>query len=160
MPNAGRFGPQSLGGPFSHVQQPHLQQHHQHHGPGSAGLPPPTFNSHGAFPQASQHVSMNSFGNHSGGLAPGFGSNASLIAGGTGLGSEAAQMGFRHGANLQQQQAMRRGGNQGKQGPRSRVRDVWAGNLAQEMQNLRELVEKYPYISMVRRLRTRVRSQG
>ena len=34
-------------------------------------------------------------------------------------------------------------------GVKSRIRDVWKHNLAQEMQALRALVEKYPYISMV-----------
>jgi len=31
----------------------------------------------------------------------------------------------------------------------TRIREVWRNNLAQEMQMLRSLVEKYPYISMV-----------
>jgi CCR4-NOT transcription complex subunit 7/8 len=61
-------------------------------------------------------------------------------------------MAFGHGAALQQQQAreaMRRGSGMGKHPQKGRIREVWASNLAQEMQNLRELVEKYPYISMV-----------
>lgn len=33
---------------------------------------------------------------------------------------------------------------------KTRIRDVWKHNLAQEMAVLRQLVEKYPYISMVR----------
>lgn len=33
---------------------------------------------------------------------------------------------------------------------KGRIRDVWRGNLAQEMQVLRSLIDKYPYISMVR----------
>lgn len=32
---------------------------------------------------------------------------------------------------------------------KSRIRDVWKHNLAQEMAVLRSLVDKYPYISMV-----------
>ena len=32
---------------------------------------------------------------------------------------------------------------------KTRIRDVWKHNLAQEMAVLRQLVEKYPYISMV-----------
>lgn len=72
---------------------------------------------------------------------------------GTGLASQAAMAGFAQGAALQQREAMRRasGGNKGHM--KSRIRDVWKSNLAQEMANLRELVEKYPYISMVSRLR-------
>lgn len=30
------------------------------------------------------------------------------------------------------------------------IREVWAHNLEEEMENIREVVEKYPYISMVR----------
>ena len=64
-------------------------------------------------------------------------------------------MGFQHGAELQQQQQikeqMRREGGMGSKGQlKIRIRDVWRGNLAQEMELLRDLVESYPYISMVR----------
>lgn len=65
-------------------------------------------------------------------------------------------MGFMHGDALQQQQQqareqMRRssGGSSAKNQYKGRIRDVWRGNLTQEMQVLRGLVEKYPYISMV-----------
>lgn len=34
-------------------------------------------------------------------------------------------------------------------GVKTRIRDVWKHNLAQEMAILRQFVEKYPYISMV-----------
>lgn len=33
---------------------------------------------------------------------------------------------------------------------KGRIREVWRNNLAQEMQILRGLVDKYPFISMVR----------
>ena len=64
-------------------------------------------------------------------------------------------MGFQHGAELQQQQQikeqMRREGGMGSKGqPKFRIRDVWRANLAQEMELLRDMVESYPYISMVR----------
>lgn len=64
-------------------------------------------------------------------------------------------MGFQHGAELQQQQQikeqLRREGGMGPKGPvKNRIRDVWRGNLQQEMGLLREMVEQYPYISMVR----------
>ena len=65
-------------------------------------------------------------------------------------------MGFQHGAQLQlQQQArdqIRRGSGGGvgtKAQMKSRIRDVWRGNLNQELRILRDVVDRYPYISMV-----------
>lgn len=72
------------------------------------------------------------------------------VGGGTGLASHAAQMGFAHGATLQQQSH----NVMADHGPRGmvhkgRIRDVWKSNLQEEMETLRRLVDKYPYISMV-----------
>ena len=160
MPPGNRFGPQGLAGPFQHMQQSHLPHHpnqQQHQPPGSAGLPPPSFNSHQPFGHAGQG-SINSFAavNSANGLAAGFGGGA--LGGGTGLASAAAMSGFAHGAQLQQQQqqtreAMRRGSAQIKGQRGNRIREVWSHNLNEEMQTLRELIEKYPYISMVSRKR-------
>lgn len=76
-------------------------------------------------------------------------------SGGTGLASHAAQMGFARGAQMQQQQLHQAQDGrltlENKTGAvKSRIREVWKHNLAQEMATLRNLVEKYPYISMVR----------
>lgn len=88
------------------------------------------------------------------GLAGGFGPGTGFGGSGTGLASREAQEGFAHGAALQQQaardQLRRANGSVSKIQQKSRIRDVWRGNLAQEMQQLRELVDQYPYISMVR----------
>lgn len=159
-PAVSRFGPQILSGPFSHIQQSHLPHHNQQHqASGSSGLPPPSFNSHHGFPQSNLNSNVSPFApsSNTNGLAGGFGSGNGL-GGGTGLASQAAVMGFAQGAIIQQQQArdaIRRtsgGVNSGKGQMKGRIRDVWRGNLAQEMQILRGLVDKYPYISMVRPL--------
>jgi CCR4-NOT transcription complex subunit 7/8 len=102
---------------------------------------------------------MNPFTLSSAGVAngmsvAGFG-GAGADGGGTGLASHAAQMGFARGAQMQQQQLSQ--GHDGrlaldvKAGAvKTRIRDVWKHNLAHEMAVLRQLVDKYPYISMVR----------
>ena len=157
-PAVSRFGPQALGTSFQHLQQAQLHHHSsQHQPPGSGGLPPPSFNSHHNFAPANANSNINPFAptGNTNGLAAGFGSGGGLGGGGTGLASHAAVMGFAHGAQIQhrqqQQEAMRRGsgGVGGKGQMKGRIRDVWRNNLAQEMQILRGLVEKYPYISMV-----------
>ena len=167
-PAVSRFGPQTLGTPFQHLQQ--AQSHHhssQHQPPGSAGLPPLSFNSHHNFAQANTNPNINPFAptGNTNGLAVGFGSGAGLGGGGTGLASHAAVMGFAHGAQMQQQaqkDAMRRGSGGvggGKGQMKGRIRDVWRNNLAQEMHILRGLVEKYPYISMVSRPQLNLKPQ-
>ena len=152
-----RFGPQISTGNFSQLHQPHLQQRntqHQQH-PGSAGLAPPSFNSGGqqGFPQSAptSNINFTPPTNGTNGLAGGFG-GATLGGGGTGLGSRQAMMGFAHGAAMQEQQALRRSSAGPKGQMKSRIRDVWRGNLAQEMDTLRGLVEDYPYVSMVETL--------
>jgi CCR4-NOT transcription complex subunit 7/8 len=158
-PAVSRFGPQIGSGPFSHIQQSHLQHpNQQHHPPGSGGLPPPSYNSHHTFTPGNPSSNISPFpsSTNGNGLAGGFGTGTGLPSAGTGLASHAAQMGFAHGAALQQQQAREAiikssGGTSGGKGQmKGRIRDVWRNNLVQEMQILRGLVDKYPYISMVR----------
>ncbi|TKX26927.1 CAF1 family ribonuclease-like protein [Elsinoe australis] len=72
------------------------------------------------------------------------------IGAGTGLGSEEAFRGFARGAAIQQQQAQHAEAAQFglKSGMAGRIRDVWANNLEQEMTILRQLIQKYPFVSM------------
>lgn len=74
---------------------------------------------------------------------------------GGGLASQAAQMSFAA-APLQQQghNGMAESGTRGMR-DKGRIRDVWKGNLHEEMAALRLLVDKYPFISMVRLLLSR-----
>ena len=153
-----RFGGQTLAsGPFA----PHLQQSNiaspnlQHQPSNSGGLPPPSFN-HGFGQGNPNNISPFAPTGNINGLAGGFGPGGGLGTGGTGLASREAVMGFQHGAQLQlQQQArdqIRRGSGVGvgtKAQMKSRIRDVWRGNLNQELRTLRDLVDRFPYISMV-----------
>lgn len=85
-------------------------------------------------------------------LGQGFGAGQGLgVNGGSGLASHAAQIGFANGAAMQQQAhsvvSEPAGRNMSNKG---RIRDVWKSNLAEEMDVLRKMVDKYPYIAMVR----------
>jgi CCR4-NOT transcription complex subunit 7/8 len=153
-PAGSRYGPNNMSNPFvSYNQnQSHQPSHLQHP---SQNFQAQNLGGHPGFSNPNLGFFSNS-GNA--GLAAGFQGGGGLGGGsGTGLGSHAAQMGFEHGAALQQQQA-RGGGGAGAggaagAGPKNlngRVREVWRSNLAEEMDNLRNLVDKYTYISMVR----------
>ena len=145
----------SVTGLFSHLQQPTLQSRTpQHQSSNSGSLPPPSY--HNGFPSGNLN-SINPFapiGNING-LAGGFGPGNGLGAGGTGLASREAMQGFIHGAELQREQQAKEQLRRGVSGAgpkilnKSRIREVWKSNLAQEMQNLRTLVDHYPYVSMV-----------
>ncbi|KZF19099.1 CAF1-domain-containing protein [Xylona heveae TC161] len=158
-PAVSRFGPHNLSSPFAHLQQPHLQHHPAHaQTSATAGLPAAALGAHPSFAQAGSAANLNHFAppTATNGLV-GFGGGGGLAGGGgTGLASHAAQMGFAHGAALQQQQQQQQqaqdelgaGVADGKGVSKGRIREVWRSNLAQEMQIIRGLVEKYPYISM------------
>jgi CCR4-NOT transcription complex subunit 7/8 len=84
-------------------------------------------------------------------ISGGFGGSGLGMPGGTGLASQAAQMGFAN-ASLQQHghNGMGEAGSRNRGKGDTRIREVWKGNLAEEMAILRQLVDKYQYIAMVR----------
>ena len=139
--------------PFSQLQRSALPHTSQHQTSNSGGLPPPSF--HNGFSQGNSN-DINPFA-PTNGLAGGFGPGGGLGSGGTGLASRAAMAGFQHGAQLEQDQRhmreqMSRGSGSGggsKNSIKSRIRDVWKPNFHQEMRALRELIDRYPYVSMV-----------
>lgn len=147
MPPPGvRFGPtQLMQSSFPHLQQSHLQHHSNLHHP-SSNFPPPSHTTASTLSHSSHSPFISSATTN--GLGAGFGAG-----GGAGLANPAGVMAFARGETMSQQhkarEALRRGGSGGRTPSKSRIRDVWAGNLAQEMATLRELVERYPYISMV-----------
>lgn len=140
MPRYG--GPNNLA---SHYAQ--YPNHSQSHTP---GLPPPSLGN-AAFMNANSMSNPFSVNGNALGMSGTFGASGLGMPGGTGLASQAAQMSFA-GASLQQQAhngidgSSRAGQNKG------RVKDVWKSNLSEEMANIRQLVDKYNYIAMVRRV--------
>ncbi|KAJ4302866.1 CCR4-NOT core DEDD RNase subunit [Kalmusia sp. IMI 367209] len=130
-PHGGRFPGHNLSNPFAHLsqpihQQPQLQQQHQQN------------MQHPGFSGANPGHNLNLFGHNQGN----FQSNAAL----GGIGGGGAALGAA--AALGGDAALGRGqdGTKGLAG--QRIRDVWRNNLHQEMELLRSLVERYPYISM------------
>lgn len=68
----------------------------------------------------------------------------------TGLASHAARIGFAHGAQHAHQQShnLSEHSSRPQGAAKSRIRDVWKHNLAEEMAILRELIDDYPYVAM------------
>lgn len=76
--------------------------------------------------------------------------NAGMLGGqGQGLASVAAQQGFARGAAMQESTHAADAASLGlKSGANGRIREVWRHNLDQEFAVLRQLILKYPYVSM------------
>jgi CCR4-NOT transcription complex subunit 7/8 len=170
-PHGGRFPGHNLSNPFAHLsqpihQQPQLQPHqqqpqqpqpqqqqqHQQHQQHPQSMQHPGFG--GANPQHNLNLFSHNQGNFQSNAALasiGGGAAATLggVSGGTGLDGHEARLRFAHGAQLQQDAQMGRAQDGTKGIAGQRIREVWRNNLHQEMELLRSLVEKYPYISMV-----------
>lgn len=159
-PHGGRFPGHNLSNPFAHLsqpihqqpqlqQQPQQQQHQnmQHQGFGGTN---PQHNLN-LFGHGQANFQSNAALAAMGGGASGLAGAATLggVSGGTGLDGHEARLRFAHGAQMQQDAAMGRAQDGPKGLAGQRIRDVWKHNLHQEMELLRSLIEKYPYISMV-----------
>ena len=128
-----------------YVQYP---THSQTHTP---GLPPPSLASNPSFMNANSMSNAFAVNGNSLGLSGGFGGSGLGMPGGTGLASQAAQMGFANPPHHQQGHgSMSETGSSRSAANKTRIRDVWVGNLNEEIAILRCLVDKYPYIAMVR----------
>ena len=153
-PPGGRFPGHNLSNPFAHLSGPmhqsqHLPQQHQQalqhpgFGGGTAGH---NINLFG--PSQSSFQSNAGIGGGLGGAGLGAAAGLQSVTGGTGLDDPQARMRFAHAGQLQQDAALGRG-HDGMKGQNQRIREVWRGNLHTEMELLRSLVDRYPYISMV-----------
>jgi CCR4-NOT transcription complex subunit 7/8 len=127
-----------------HLQQNHLQSH-QH-----GTLPPPT------------HLGTPSFGAAGSSNASPFALAGNLNNGfdrnmldGPLLPSQMTQMGFARGGPVQAHQNYDGLGAPLETKDDARIRNVWKHNLKEEMATLRQLVDSYPYIAMVRIFRWR-----
>lgn len=132
--------------PYAHLPPQHTlpqyQQQQLHSIPQGAA-------SHSNFGSAHFNGGIGAFAPSAGGigLQGAYGAGAT---GGSGLASEEAYRGFARGAAQEQMDANRKEAAQmgTKTGMAGRIREVWANNLEQEMVLLRQLVQKYPYVSM------------
>lgn len=124
-----------------------LSQHYQQYATNqqghATGLAPPSLSAMNA------NSMSNAFSVNGNALSfsVGFGGGALGMPGGTGLASQAVQMSF-NGASMHQQS-----NGTGDIGPRmggskNRIRDVWAGNLHEEIDLLRRVAVGCPYVAM------------
>lgn len=153
-----RMHPSHMSNPFAHLNP-------QHSIPSSSAYQPQSisggFNPQHGFGAGALNGGISPFPTTSYGanaFAPGAGGsvfNGASLPGqgqGQGLASVAAQQGFARGAAMQEHTAhqLEAATMDSKSGAQGRIRQVWRHNLEQEMAVLRQLVLKYPYVSMVR----------
>ncbi|EMC97092.1 hypothetical protein BAUCODRAFT_67865 [Baudoinia panamericana UAMH 10762] len=146
-----------MSNPFQQLNQHHAIPQTAHYQSQSTHIPN-TFNSQQSFGSNALNGGISAFQPASayGGSAFSTGAagatfNGGMLSGqGQGLASVAAQQGFARGAAMQehthQAEAAASMGLRG--GAPGRIREVWKQNLEQEFAVLRQLVLKYPYVSM------------
>ncbi|EME43596.1 hypothetical protein DOTSEDRAFT_72832 [Dothistroma septosporum NZE10] len=155
-PAVGRMHPSHMSNPFAHLNPQHSIPQTSHYQSQTSHLPS-TFNSQHAFGNSALNGGISPFNPSSpygtsafsaGGGTSTF--NSAMLSGqGQGLGSAAAQAGFARGAAMQEHgHQMEASGMPIKTGAAARIREVWRHNLESEMHLLRQLVQKYPYVSM------------
>ena len=138
-------------GPFAHGQPPHIQHHanaQQHHGAQNQhALPHSSMTGHLGFGPNNPNPTVNSpfttFGN---GVNNGTFEGNAL--------QQTQQMGSRnmhmqHFQNPRGPSAGQNAVNGRMDNGGGRIRNVWASNLEQEVHLIRQLVDEYPWISMV-----------
>lgn len=159
-PQVGRMHHSHPSNPFQHLNSQHSipqssYQSQASHLPGSF-TSQPSFGGSAINGGISPFPASSAYGASA--FTPGAGSsvfNGGAIGGqgqGQGLASVAAQQGFARGAAMQEHTAhqLEAASMDSKSGANSRIRQVWRHNLEQEMAVLRQLIIKYPYVSMVR----------
>lgn len=155
-PAVSRMHPSHMSNPFAHLNPQHSIPQSSHYQSQSTQLPN-TFNSQHGFGNSALNGGISPF-NPSG--SPYAGSafsaggastfNGGMLGGqGQGLGSAAAQAGFARGAAMQEHGHQIDAAGMGtKTGAAARIREVWRQNLDAEMHLLRQMIQKYPFVSM------------
>ncbi|KAK4569943.1 CCR4-NOT core DEDD RNase subunit [Recurvomyces mirabilis] len=145
-----------MSNPFQGMNPHHAIPQSSHYPSQSTHLPG-SFNSQHGFGANALNGGISPFQPPSayGGTAFSTGAGASTFNGGMlggqgqGLASVAAQQGFARGAAMQEHSHQAEAASMGlKSGAQGRIREVWRHNLDAEMAVLRELIMKYPYVSM------------
>jgi len=134
--------------PYAHLNPTNTLQHFPQHLQSIPQAP----NVGGGFGSAQFNSGISPFAPSAGGYGLQGAYGGAGLGGGQGLASEEAYRGFARGAAMQQQQQAHQAADAQmgmKSGMAARIREVWANNLEQEMAVLRQLIQKYPYVSMV-----------
>ncbi|KAK4926343.1 CCR4-NOT core DEDD RNase subunit [Elasticomyces elasticus] len=159
-PAVGRMHPSHMSNPFQQLNQHHAipqSAHYQSQSQSQSTHMPNTFASQHNFASNALNGGISPFNPSSayGGSAFTTGAasgafNGGILGGqGQGLASVAAQQGFARGAAMQEHTHQAEAASMGlKSGATGRIREVWRHNLDQEMATLRQLILKYPYVSM------------